>query len=329
MSPTPQQQVMGIWTANVQARCIAAAAQLRLPDALAGGPQSVEALAAQTKTDTANLFRLMRALETIGVFKQVSPRVFGNTPMSECLRKDAQASLWAFMQLGAPGWGFWEGQGELVPTLRTGKTTLFETWGYDIWEHYRRHPEQWTVFNEAMASNTAMTPTVTGAYDWSRFPVIADIGGGIGTQLVDILNAHSGCHGVLFDLPEVVSSAIAHDRMERVSGNFFENIPVKADAYILRNIIHDWNDERAVSILKTVRKATTPNARVVLVELAIPDTSDFHFGKWTDITMMTTVGGRERTKGDFETLFRSAGFALEEIVPTASMFSIVLARPVV
>ena len=117
--------------------------------------------------------------------------------------------------------------------------------------------------------------------------------------------------------------------MERVSGNFFQNLPVKADAYILRNIIHDWSDERAVSILKTVREATPPKAHVMLVELVIPDTSDFHFGKWTDITMMTTVGGKERTKSEFEALFRSAGFVLEEIVPTASMFSIVVGRPAV
>jgi O-methyltransferase domain len=176
---------------------------------------------------------------------------------------------------------------------------------------------------------TPMTPTVTTAYDWSRFPVIADVGGGIGTQLVDILNAHPGCRGVLFDLPEVVSTAIKHDGIERVGGNFFDEVPVEADAYIFRCIIHDWNDERSVSILKTLRKTTKPNARVMLVEWVIPDTSDFHLGKWTDITMMTEVGGRERTRGDFETLFRNAGFVLEEIVPTESRLSIVVGQPAI
>ncbi len=304
------------------------AAELGLADVLADGPLSVDAIAAQADADADNLFRVMRALETIGVFKQVSPRVFENTPTSESLRKDVPGSQWAYLQIWAPGWGHWEGLGEVLPTVRTGKTTLHERWGYDVWEYYRRHPEQWTVFNEAMRSLTSpMTPAVTAAYDWSRFPVIADIGGGIGTQLVDILDAHPGCRGVLFDMPEVVSTAIEHDRVERVGGDFFTDVPVEADAYIFRNIIHDWNDERSVSILKTLRKATRPNARVMILEWVLPDTSEFHLGKWSDMIMMASAGGRERTRGDFEKLFSEAGFVLEEIVPTESMFSIVVGRP--
>ena len=272
----------------------------------------------------------MRALETLGIFKQVSPRVFENTPMSDCIRKDVSGSQWAFLQIWAPGWGYWEGLGEMLPTLRSGQTTLFESWGHDLWEYYDRHPEQLKVFNEAMRSfTTPMTPTVTAAYDWSRFSTIADVGGGIGTQLVDILDAHPGCRGVLFAQPEVVSKAIGHDRIERVEGNFFEKVPVEADAYIFRNIIHDWNDEKAVSILKTLRKSTKPTARVILVESLIPDNSEVHPGKWMDIVMLTGVSGRERTKADFEKLFSETGFVLEEIVPTASMFSIVVGQPVV
>ncbi len=321
---------MGACVGMIQGRCVVAAAELGLPDALARGPLSVEAIAAKVNADAGNVFRLMRALETIAVFKQASPRVFENTPMSECMRKDVPGSQWAFLQIWAPQWGFWEGFGEILETLRTGKTTLFDTWGYDIWEHYRRHPEQWTVFNEAMRSlTTPMTPTVTAAYDWSRFPVIADIGGGIGAQLVDILDAHPKCRGVLFDQAEVVSTAIEHERVERVVGNFFKEIPVEADAYIFRNIIHDWNDEKSLSILRTLRKATKPQARVMLLEWVIPDTSDFHLGKWTDMVMMTGVSGRERTRGDFEMLFSDAGFVLEDVVPTESMFSIVVGRPAV
>lgn len=327
-SPSPQEQVMGAAIGLWQGRCVIAAVELCLADVLADGPLSVETIAAQTDADADNLFRVMRALETIGIFKQVSPRVFENTPTSECLRKDVPGSQWAFLRILAPGWGHWEGLGEMLPTVRTGKTTLHERWGYDTWEHYRRHPEQRTVFNEAMRSITSpMTPAVTAAYDWSRFPVIADIGGGIGTQLVDILDAHPGCRGVLFDVAEVVSTAIEHDRVERVGGDFFSDVPVEADAYIFRNIIHDWNDERSVSILKTLRKVTKPNARAMLVEWVLPDTAEFHLGKWTDMIMMTGVGGRERTRGDFEKLFSEAGFVLEEVVPTESMFSIVVGQP--
>ena len=327
-SPSPQEQVMGACVGMIQGRCVVAAAELGLPDALARGPLSVEAIAAKVKADADSVFRLMRALETIGVFKQASPRVFENTPMSECMRKDVPGSQWAFLQIWAPEWGYWEGLGEMLPTIRTGKTALHEAWGYDTWEFYRRHPDQWPVFNEAMRSFTGpMTPAVTAAYDWGRFPVIADIGGGIGTQLVDILDAHPACRGVLFDMPEVVSTAIAHDRVERVGGDFFSDVPVEADAYIFRNIIHDWNDEKSIAILKTLRKATKPTARVMLLETAIPDTADFHFGKWQDIVMMTGVGGRERTRTDFETLFKEAGFVLEDVVPTESAFSIVVGRP--
>lgn len=228
----------------------------------------------------------------------------------------------------APGYAYWEGYTELTATVRAGKPTLFDNWGHDIWEYYRKNPEQWTLFNQAMRSMTMhMTPVVTAAYDWSRFPVIADIGGGIGTQLVDILDAHPGCRGILFDQPEVLSEAIVHDRVQRVPGNFFESIPVEADAYLFRNIIHDWNDKMAGTILKTLRKSTKPAARVVLVEWLVPETSEFHPGKVTDIIMMTGVSGRERTRSDFDELFRSAGFRLEEVVPTDSMFSLVVARP--
>jgi hypothetical protein len=144
---------------------------------------------------------------------------------------------------------------------------------------------------------------------------------------VDILTAHPECRGIVFDQPEVVAAAIPHERMERLGGNFFEDIPVEADAYILRGIVHDWNDDDALSILKTLRRATRPTALVMLIEWLIPDTSEFNFGKWTDMSMMAAVGGRERTREDFEKLFRQSGFELNEIVPTASTFTIIVGRP--
>jgi O-methyltransferase domain len=286
-------------------------------------------LAACTQSDAGNLFRLLRALETLGVFQQTSPGVFANTPVSECLRRDVPGSQWAFVNMLAPGLGLWDGYSEMLDTLRTGKTALFEKWGYDLWEHLRHNPEKAQIFNEGMRSMTAaMTPAVTAACDWNQFPVIADIGGGIGTQLVDILEAHPGCRGVLFDQPGVVAAAIPHDRVECVEGSFFEHIPVEADAYLLRNIIHDWNDMESVLILRTLRKAFKSSARVMLIEWLIPNTPEFNFGKWADITMMAALGGRERTKADFERLFRESGFELEEILPTASPFTITVDRPV-
>jgi hypothetical protein len=320
---------MGLILGVVQGRSLVAAAELGIADVLAAGPLPLESLALHTHTDPGNLFRLLRALETLGIFQQISHGTFGNTAVSECLRRDAPGSQWAFVHLWAPGFGLWDGYTEMLDTLRTGKTALFERWGYGMWEHFRRHPDRAEILNEAMRSMTApMTPTVTAAYNWSRFHVIADIGGGIGTQLVDILAAHPRCRGVLFDQPEVVAAGIPHDRIERVAGSFFEHIPVEADAYLLRNIIHDWSDADSLSILRTLRKATKPSARVMLIEWLIPDTSEFSFGKWSDITMMSALGGQERTEADFERLFRDSGFELEEIVPTASTFTITVGGPI-
>jgi len=175
--------------------------------------------------------------------------------------------------------------------------------------------------------NAAATPAVTAAYDWGRFPVIADVAGGNGSQLVDILDAHPAAQGILFDQAAVLATAIPHGRIQKVSGNFFENIPVEADAYILRNIIHDWDDEAATSILRTLRMSVPSNSRVMLVEWLIPETPGFHFGKWSDLVMMTGVGGRERTRSEFATLLRRAGFELEDTVPTASQYTIVIGLP--
>ena len=319
---------MGIMLGLLQARSLTTAAELGIADALAAGPLSLEDLAVRTQADSTNLFRLLRALETLGIFRQVSPGMFANTPLSNYLRRDVPGSQWAFVHLSAAGFGLWDGYTGMLDTLRTGKTALLERWGYDIWEHFRRHPDKAEIFNEAMrAVSLTLTPAVTAAYDWSRFPVIADIGGGIGMQLVDILEAYPGCRGVLFDQPGVVAGGIPHPRVERVAGNFFERIPVEADAYLLRHIIHDWSDTDALRILGTLRRAARLSARVMIIEWLVPDTPEFNFGKWSDLGMMVALGGRERTKAEFECLFRESGFELEEIVPAASTFSIIVGRP--
>ena len=326
---SPPEQIFAQLFGSVQTRCIVAAAELELADRLAGGPVPVEALASQTGTDADSLFRMMRSLESIGYFRQVSTKVFVNSELSEYLRKDVPGSQWAFVCMFIPGWGYWDGLNYLMDTLRNGRPGLFDAWGYDIWGHYQRNPHQATVFNQAMGAMTAeMTPAITAAYDWSRFPVIADIGGGVGGQLADILNKNPESRGVLFDQPDVVAEAGNHNRMEIKGGNFFESIPVEADAYLLRNIIHDWNDEKASEILSTLRKSTPPDSRIVLVEWLIPETSEFHPGKWTDMTMMNSVSGKERTKSEFAELFRSTGFELEKTIPTGSMFTLIVGRPV-
>jgi len=211
--------------------------------------------------------------------------------------------------------------------VKKGKTGYDQVCGQSAWEFMQSNPEQHTNFNSAMRDLSAsMTPAVTTSYDWSKFPVIADIGGGIGAQLSSILDAHPSVRGILFDQPSVVAEAPAHDRMKRVGGNFFTEIPVQADAYLMRWVIHDWADDTAVAILMNVRKAAPPNARLVLVEWVIPETAEFDSGKWMDINMLVNAGGRERTASEFGSLYEQAGFELEHIIPTPSPLRIIIGK---
>ncbi|HYR44514.1 MAG TPA: methyltransferase [Terriglobia bacterium] len=328
-TPAPQNQILGIVTGFWQSRALAIAAELELADLLADGPVSVDILAGRTKTDSLSLFRLMRALEGIGIFRQVSPQVFANTPTSDCLRKNVPGSQWAFVRIQLSRdcgvYGAWAG---LMDSVQTGRVNFDQFHGCNFWQYLQRNPGTWTIFNEAMRSLGAlMTPAITASYDWNRFPVIADIGGGIGSQLVDILNAHPSCRGILFDLPEVVTDAIPHERVERTGGDFFKSLPAGADAYILRGVIHDWAEPEAIAILKNVRQVMRPDARLVLIEWLIPEGPEPTLGKWIDLIMLTILGGRERTAAEFGELYAKCGFELDEIIPTASPLSIIIGRP--
>jgi hypothetical protein len=215
----------------------------------------------------------------------------------------------------------------LLLAVRNGQTGYDQMTGRSAWEFLQSNPEQQANFNAAMRDLSAsITPAVTASYDWSTFPVIADVGGGIGAQLASILDAHPSCRGILFDQPHVVADSPAHDRVERVGGDFFQEIPVKADAYLMRWIIHDWADEKAIAILKNVRRAARPGARLALVEWVLSETSDVDAGKWMDINMLVNAGGRERTASEFRMLYDRAGFELEQIIPTPSPLRIIIGQ---
>jgi len=327
-TPAPQEQILAITAGFWQSRALAVAAELELAALLAEGPLHVDVLASRTKTHSQTLFRLLRALETLGVFSQVSPFVFANTPASDCLRKDVPNTQWAWVraQLSVGG-GVYEGWSGLGGSIRTGDTAFDQVLGCSFWEFYRSNPEAGAIFNEAMRLiGKHNSPQVAKSYDWSRFPVIADIGGGIGSLLVDILDAYPSCRGILFDQPEVLQQAIAHNRMELVGGDFFQGVPIGADAYILRWIIHDWSEAEAVTLLSKVREAMKPGARLVLLEELIPETPELVPGKWIDLLMLAITGGRERTENEYRELLSAAGFELAEVVRTPGSFSILIAR---
>lgn len=251
LTSSPQSQIMSLELRFWQARTLALATELGVADHLAEGPLDVTELANRTKTNASALFRLLRALESIGIFLQVSPRVFVNTEISEYLRQDVKRSQrpWIMHALSM-GHGPCEAWNYLDYSVRTAEASLQEVYGFDIWELFRRKPESNMYFNDAMrAATQAMTSAVTVAYDWSRFAVIADIGGGIGTQLVSILEASPSSTGILFDQAHVVSIPAIDARIEVINGDFFKAVPEGADAYLLRFVLHDWDDSKALAIL--------------------------------------------------------------------------------
>lgn len=326
----PHEQILSVLIGSWQSRALAAVTELGLADLLADGPLSVDDLAKRTERHALSLFRLLRALESTGIFTQVSPGVFANTPASECLRKDVPGSQRSVVLCNlSRGNLLYDGWDEFDYSLKTGKPAFDKVYGYDFWEGNRRNPEASAVFNEQMRSvSTAMTPAVTAAYDWSRFPVIADIGGGLGTQLLSILDASPSSRGILFDQQQVLAEAAVHERMQAVAGDFFGAIPSDADAYLLRWVLHDWPEMEARALLKNLRRTLKPTARLILIEGVIPQGPEFGFGKWLDLTVLVSVGGRERTEAEYREFLLASGFEVEEVVPTASPLSLILAKPV-
>jgi hypothetical protein len=327
---TPHQQLLSIRLAVWQSHAIATAAKLGLADALANGPLSLADIAQRTGADAPSLYRLLRALAGTGFFAETSQNVFGNTASSECLRHDVPGSqrdwvLWFFSDLdGVPQ--AWE---RLAETIKTGEAAFDKANGYNLWEHGRQHPESATRFNNAMRSGSEdITPAIAMAYDWHRFPVIADIAGGIGTQLVAILDNCPDSSGILFDQPHVGAQVIPQPRMQFASGDFFDSVPAGADAYLLRRIVHDWSDQRALDILKSVRRAMKPSARLILAEAIIPPGSEYDFSKWVDMLMLVLLAGRERTEAEFRFLLAAAGFKLENVIETGCPLKLVVASPV-
>lgn len=327
-SPSPQEHIQGIVNNYWQACAVGVATQLELADLLDNGPLHLDVLAQRTKTHAPSLFRMLRALESTGIFTQVSPQVFANTPASACLRRSAPGSQWAWVRICLCADSFvYEGWSGLMLAVQNGQPGFDQVRGMNGWKYLQANPEWGTHFNVAMRDVSALvTPAITASYNWSQFPVIADIAGGIGTQLADILDAHPSCRGILFDQPQVIAQALPQSRMEKVHGDFFTEIPVEADAYILRWIIHDWAEPQALAILANIKKAAKPDSELILLESVIPETPDFHPGKWMDVNMLVMVGGRERTASEFRALYHEAGFELDEIVPTPSPLSIITGK---
>jgi C-methyltransferase len=320
-------------TAAWMAQSITAAADLRIADALADKPLGLDELARRVECDPDALGRLLRALIGRGIFKQLREGRYDLTPLAQTLRWDVPGSMAALACfIGSPQDR--EHWSHCVDAIRTGQSVIPKLRGIEGFEWFASQPEVFDVFNQAMTnfSEFAVDP-VTAAYEFSGYGTIVDVAGGHGRLLAGILAAAPTAKGVLFDLPHVVAGAGAllqkHNVIDRVriaEGSFFDSVPEGGDLYVMKNIIHDWPDDRAQQILKTVRAAICDGATLLLVECVIPEHDRDFVAKWMDLGMLVDNTGRERTGEEYQNLLQQSGFHMIRVVPTASPFSIVEAR---
>jgi O-methyltransferase/methyltransferase family protein len=306
------------------------AAKLRFADLLAGGPMSVEELASQAGTHPRSTARLLRALAMFGVFHEDASSRFGLSPMAEHLRSDHSHSLhhWAVLQ-GEP-W-HWQAWGALLENVKTGVTAFDSSSGRSLFDFLEHEPTAGDCFAAAMSELSSLsTSSIVKSYDFSSFRRVVDIGGGEGVLLQHLLEAYPTMQGVLFDREAVLAKARERlsgtplaQRMEYQSGSFFDSVPKGGDAYLLKHILHDWNDETAGKLLRACLEQLGPYTRLLIVEYLLPSGNAFCHGKMLDLEMLVMCGGQERTQEEMKTLLAENGLSLERVIPTTSGLSLV------
>lgn len=306
------------------------AARLEVADLLAAKPQNVSELAAATKTHERSLYRLLRSLASVGVFEEIEPKVFANTPYSEPLRKDASNSMRNGAIFMGEEW-HWRVWGDMLHSVQTGKPAWGHIHGAEVFDYFAKNLRQAEIFNNAMTDMSVVTaPVVVEAYDFSGIKTLTDIAGGHGYLLAQVLKANPNMKGILFDVPPVIAGAKelleeegVAERVEKVSGDFFSSVPKNADTYMMKHIIHDWDDERATKILQNIQQAMNPDGKVLIVEVVVPEGNEPHYSKVLDLEMLVSPGGVERTAAEYRELLAAAGLRLTRIVPTKSPFSVI------
>ena len=315
-------------------QAIHVAATLGVADLLADGPRTSDELAVATNAHAGSLYRLLRALASVGVFHEDDGRCFSLTPMGALLRSDVPGSLrgWA-MHVGRPY--FQEAWGDLEHSIRTGDNAFQHVHGTDVWAYRAERPDESAIFDLAMESLTgAANRALLDAYDFGRFGSVVDVGGGNGALLAALLGEFPAMRGVLLDQPHVVANAAAvleragvADRCEIVGGSFFDEVPAGGDAYTLKSIIHDYEDERAVAILRICRRAMAADATLLLIERIVGPPNEDPRAKFSDLNMLVAPAGRERTLHEWDALVTRAGFRLTTATPSTSGLAVIEAAP--
>lgn len=322
---TLHQTAYGHWLA----RCLHVVAYLGVADALdEETPRSASDLAAAVGTHPDPLGRVLRLLAAHGIFEIQGSDTFGHSAASRLLRTDHPQSMRASVQL--PGLPIiWASCGEMEHSVRTGLPAAAEVFPGGFWQYLTQYPEEGRVFNAAMAARAQEAIAgILVSYDFSGFGLIGDIGGGSGHLLRAVLETAPGAKGVLFDQPHVIeeASGIASERLRLQAGDFFRDEPPSCDAYLLMEIIHDWQDEEAAAILKAIRRAAPAHAKLLVIEAIVPDDPGPDWPKMLDIIMLTLFGSRQRTQQEYEALFAQSGFVLEREIDTRAGISILEAR---
>lgn len=326
----PFVQVIMLARSYATSACLHTAAKFGIADLLSSGPKPVSELARESKANEDALYRVLRALASINVFRETAPRTFVNTPISETLRSDIAGSTRDAVLFMADELHM-RIYSELPYTVDTGGTAFRKITGMEPFEFFHQNSEENRLFNSAMTSISAgAVPSALQAYDFGESGTLADIGCGHGALLAGILQKHRGLRGIAFDLPNVVEGAKPRieslglaSRCEVLGGSFFEGVPA-ADSYVMKSIIHDWDDARAITILKNCAKSMrSPNGKVLLVELLIAPGNEPGMSKWIDIEMLLIAGGRERTEAEYADLFSKAGLRLARVVRTQLPFCVI------
>lgn len=315
----------------IVSQAISVAARLYVADHLKDGAKTVEELARLTGTHAPSLYRLMRALASAGVFRKETDGKFSNNRLSEVLRDDHPETIRAAAHMICDR-EHWHPHGNMLQSVKTGEIAFDYTFKMPVFPYFAENPAAAEVFDNAMTSfSLAIANAVAATYDFSGAETIADIGGGHGLLLSKALQTAPKARGILFDQPQVIEGANktlqkegTAERVETIGGDFFKDIPVEADIYLMKFILHDWNDEQSETILKNLSEHAKPGAKVLLVETVVEEDDNApSLSKTMDLNMLVMTGGKERTEKEYAELFEKTGFKLTRIIPTPSPLQIV------
>jgi hypothetical protein len=331
-NPSPPvlfQMATGYWVSQA----IYVAAKLGIADLLIDGPQSCVALATATGTDASSLFRLMRALSSVGIFSRVRGDCFALSRLAESLQTDAPGSLRAMVL--TIGEVHYQACGSLLHSVQTGSPAFDKVFGTDLFGYLRQDADAADAFNRGMTNlSSLLAHAILMAYNFAGISSIIDIGGGEGKLLRKILELNPGMRGAVFDTPATIKTVDQEfhgnrcgGRCAYIAGDCFDSVPEGVDAYLLCGVVHDWDDNRAITILRNCRRAMTKNGKVLLVDMVMPDGDSRSFCKFLDLNMLVMTGGKERTKAEFCALLHAADYKLTRIVRTMAPQSIIEATP--